>query len=146
MNREQAKLEELWMVELHPKGGSQIRQVREVMQEKKELLLQGKFSEWQEVAVRETFGEAKKALAKIRKEMRKTKSAQSVADAHQPGGQKQAGDREQGLEPAGDPIFGVACPEELPRTGQAKVSKDGKRTHGQYRQDQFNQDHEGSIA
>ena len=49
------KLDEAWVVELHPKGGSQIRQVREVMKENFELYCAGEKPKWVGVCVRYYF-------------------------------------------------------------------------------------------
>lgn len=70
-----AEHEAAWMVELHPLGGSQIRQVRDVMRSHQELLMEGKRPEWVAVALRPTFDEAKKELKRIRKEMRERRSS-----------------------------------------------------------------------
>ena len=64
------KLDKAWVVELHPKGGSQIRQVREVMKENFELYCAGEKPKWVGVCVRYYFDDAKKDLSKIRKLMR----------------------------------------------------------------------------
>jgi hypothetical protein len=63
-------LEESWVIELHPKGGSQIRQARDVMRENLKAYAAGEKPEWVAVAMRPTFAEAKTALAEVRKELR----------------------------------------------------------------------------
>jgi len=83
MKMEQVKLEENWLVELHPKGGSQIRQVRDVIHEHYALRLEGKQPEWISVAIRRDFEGAREELTRIRKELRekekttKTKSMET---------------------------------------------------------------------
>lgn len=74
MNLAQAKLEQSYMIELHPKGGSQIRMVREVTAERMEILLAGEKPEWEPVAICESYAVAKKKLAEIRKQMREAQS------------------------------------------------------------------------
>jgi hypothetical protein len=81
MSFEQLKLEEAYFVELHLKGASQMRQVRDVMRENLKTYADGQQPEWVPVAMRMTFAEAKEALAGVRRELRGTKGAGS-ADSH----------------------------------------------------------------
>lgn len=148
MNLDRAKLEQSYMVELHPKGGSQIRMVREVMADKRELLLRGQTPEWQEVAVCETYDQARKELAKIRKQMREAKasSAEAVAQVEKPNPKKQPGDGDHGFDQADDAVVGVHGPEKLGGTGQAEKSKRQPAGQPEQRGDEFDQDHGGSVA
>jgi hypothetical protein len=70
-------LEESWIIELHPLGGSQMRQARDLMRENLKLYAEGKKPEWVPVAMRPTFAEARAALADVRRENRKQQSRAS---------------------------------------------------------------------
>jgi len=67
---EQLQLEEAWVIEIHPKGASRFRQLREVMADHLRRLLDGETPEWVAVAVRVDFEQAKKELSHIRREIR----------------------------------------------------------------------------
>ena len=79
---EKAELEATYMVELHLKGGSQIRPTREVMADHLGCLLEGRKPEWIAVAVRPDFMAAQKELGRIRKEIRERRKESLKRGSH----------------------------------------------------------------
>jgi hypothetical protein len=75
-----AELNATYMVELHLKGGSQIRPTREVMQDHLACILNGEKPDWIAVAVRPDFMEAQRELGRIRKEIRERKKEKEPQD------------------------------------------------------------------
>jgi len=67
------------MVQLHPKGGARIVQVRDVMRKQFRMYAKGETPLWVSVAVRPGLEEAEAALGEIRRELRKNKNAEGEA-------------------------------------------------------------------
>ena len=144
MNLDQAKLQEYYMVELHPKGGSQIRQVREVMKERQELFMAGQVPEWMDVAVCDSYAEARKELARVRKAMRD--SAEAIREVKKPDPEEHAGKGQQGEHQSVDPLLPIHGREEDQRSLQATDAEDRPADQAQQGKEKFNQDHGGSVA
>jgi hypothetical protein len=69
MIRVENRPEQAWVVELHPKGGSRFRLAEEMMQDNLEIYAKGQRPVWVAVAIRPTLDEAKRELARVRKNL-----------------------------------------------------------------------------
>lgn len=117
-----AEYEAAWFVELHPKGWSQLRQVRDVLREHVELLLEGKGQEWVVVAVRPDFAEAQAELTRIRKLLREEGKKSGADDA----GQKDEAQEDGGLLDAGAEVGKVAGAEVSEPVGAKELPGGGE--------------------
>ena len=77
---EQLKLEEASVIELHPKGGSRIRPLRDVLSDNYGLYAAGKTPQWISVAVRSDTVTAQKELSAIRRRMREAKKIKDAPE------------------------------------------------------------------
>lgn len=67
---EELLLNEAWIIELHPKGGSRSRMARDVMSDNLAAYAKGEKPEWVPVAITHDFPTAQKKLAAIRRDLR----------------------------------------------------------------------------